>query len=185
MPAKATVGWIILIAALHLAAFGLLIWSEAYVVSKAAFVLTWGLLNFWWLLLLRRPAASAALSLVLIVVLIILSQFKQEMLSVTANVVDVMIIDDDTISFLLKVLPDLRPTVGIVLVLGVPALALLLWFDPFRIRVSSAARGGVACLAGLTMLSLAVPADREGNRSFAANTSPNLPAPRLSPQSIS
>ncbi len=155
------VAWIVLVVALHLAALGLLIWSEAYAVSRAAFVLTWGLLNFWWLLLLRRPAASAALSLVLIVLLIILSRFKQETLSMTANVVDVMIIDDDTISFLLKVLPDLGRTVGIALALGVPALALLWRFDPFRIQVASAARGGVTCLAGLTLLSLVVPADRE------------------------
>src|SRR6266851_1377207 len=96
-----------------------------------------------------------------IVLLIILSRFKQETLSMTANVVDVMIIDDDTISFLLKVLPDLGRTVGIALALGVPALALLWRFDPFRIQVASAARGGVTCLAGLTLLSLVVPADRE------------------------
>jgi hypothetical protein len=155
------VGWTLLVAALHLAALGLLIWSEAAVVPKAAFVLTWGLLNFWWLLWLRRPAASAALSLALIVLLILLSRFKHDAVLMTASFVDLMVIDDDTVSFLLKIFPDLGRTVGVVLVLAVPALALLLWFDPFRIRLRFVAGGGVTCLAGLALLSLAVPADRE------------------------
>src|SRR5262249_8711789 len=54
---------IALIAALHLAALGLLLWSEVGLVPKLLFCLTWGLLNFFWLAVLRRPAASAALSL--------------------------------------------------------------------------------------------------------------------------
>src|SRR5579862_7505280 len=102
---------IVTIAALHLTALGLLIWSEAGLVPKAAFVLAWGVLNFWWLLWLRRPAASAALSLAMIVILILLSQFKHEALLRTANFIDVMLIDGDTFSFLLKVFPDLERTV--------------------------------------------------------------------------
>ena len=51
------------VALLHAAALGVLIWSELDLVSRAAFVLTWGFLNFCWLVALRRPATAAALSL--------------------------------------------------------------------------------------------------------------------------
>jgi sulfatase-like protein len=153
--------WLIVIAGLHLAALGLLAWSEAGIVPKAAFLLTWGALNFWWLLWLRRPAASAGLSLAMVVTLILLSRFKHEALLMTANFIDLMIIDDDTVSFLLKIFPDLERTVGLVLALALPALAFLWWLDPFRMRLRSAALGGIACLASLAALSIAVPSDRE------------------------
>ena len=63
-----------LIAALHLAALGLMYWYEAGIVASSVYLLTWGLLNFFWLALLRRPAVSAALSLTVIVVVTLLSQ---------------------------------------------------------------------------------------------------------------
>ena len=56
-------GAIALLVALHLAAAGLLIWSEADLAARTAFVLTWSLLNFFWLVLLRRPITAATLSL--------------------------------------------------------------------------------------------------------------------------
>ena len=87
---------------LHLAALAILIRTEDDPVPRLAFVLAWGLLNFTWLALLRRPAVSAALSLVMVVVLCLLSQFKQDILIMTANFVDVMLIDADTISFLMR-----------------------------------------------------------------------------------
>lgn len=46
--------------ACHLAALGLMLWSEASLVSAAAFGLTWGVLNFFWIIVLRRLAAAAA-----------------------------------------------------------------------------------------------------------------------------
>ncbi len=51
------------LAALHLAALGILLWSEVGLVPRIAFVLTWGLLNFALLVPLRRPMAAAALTL--------------------------------------------------------------------------------------------------------------------------
>jgi hypothetical protein len=39
---------------LHLAAIAIMAWSETSLVSKLAFLLTWGLLNFFWLAVLRR-----------------------------------------------------------------------------------------------------------------------------------
>src|SRR6516165_9893450 len=65
----ATAGGILrtlLITALHLAALGLMLWSEVAVLPKVVFCLTWGLLNFFWLAVLRRPVVSAALALVLV-----------------------------------------------------------------------------------------------------------------------
>ncbi len=54
-------GKVALLAGIHLAALGLLIWFETERTAQAAFVLTWGLLNCFWLALLRRPLTSAAL----------------------------------------------------------------------------------------------------------------------------
>ena len=83
-------------ATLHLAALAVLLWSETDFVPKLAFVLSWGLLNCFWLALLRRPALAAALSLGLIVGLIAISRFKVKVLWMTANFIDVLIIDADT-----------------------------------------------------------------------------------------
>jgi hypothetical protein len=145
------------IAALHVAALALMAWTEVAIVPKVVFLLTWGLLNFLWLALLRRPAVSAALSLAIIVVLILLSRLKYDILWMTANFVDVMIIDPDAMRFLLTVIPGLYRTVAIALAITVPALALLWWIDPFRVRFLTATIGFVACLAGMTALALAYP----------------------------
>src|SRR5436305_1561841 len=94
-------GEIALLAALHAAALGLLLWSEHNLEAQAAFVLSWGFLNGLWLVLSRRPLTSAALSLALIILLIVLSQFKYNVLMMTATFVDLMIVDLATFSFLL------------------------------------------------------------------------------------
>jgi hypothetical protein len=146
-----------LIATFHLAALALMAWSEVSIVPKAVFLLFWGLLNFFWLTLLRRPAVSAALSLVMIVVLILLSRLKYEIISMTANFPDVWIIDNDTIRFLVTTIPDLTQKLIIAAALTVPVLGLLWWLDRFRVRLRTAAIGSVACLAGITALSLAFP----------------------------
>ena len=146
-----------LIAAFHLAALVLIAWSEVAIVPKAVFLLTWGMLNFFWIALLRRPAVSAALSLVMIVALILLSQLKYDIISMTANFLDVWIIDNDTVRFLLMVMPGLTKELVIAAALTVPVLGLLWWLDRFRVRLRLAAIGLVACLAGITALSLAFP----------------------------
>jgi Sulfatase len=146
-----------LIAALHVCALGLLLWTEIGFVPKLAFCLTWGLLNFFWLAVLRRPAVSAALSLALIVVLILLSRLKYEIVWMTANFLDVMIINVDTVSFLLAVKPELYRKVLVALSLILPALALIWCIDPFRVRLRTAAAGFIACTAALLGISLAFP----------------------------
>src|SRR5262245_28749172 len=150
---------IALIAALHLAALALMAWSEVAIVPKIIFLLTWGMLNLFWLALLQRPAVSAALSLLMIVVLILLSRLKYDVILTTANFLDVWIIDDDTVSFLLMVIPGVTQKLVTAAALTVPVLGLLWWLDRFRVRLRTAAIGLVACLAGITALSLAFPQD--------------------------
>jgi len=161
-PADRSVAWrAALTGVLHVAALGVMAWSESTAVGKAAFLLAWGLVNCFWLAALRRPAAAAALSLTMAVVLVLLSRFKHDVLFMTVNFVDVMIIDNDTLGFLLAVFPGLKSMVTVAVVLAVPLFVLLWWLDPLRVRFRTAALGGFTCLAMLTALSFAAPHDRE------------------------
>ena len=146
-----------LLAALHLAALGLMLWSEAALVPKVVFCLTWGVLNFFWLAVLRRPAVAAALSLVMIVVLILLSRLKYEIIWMTADFLDVMIINSDTVAFLLAIKPDLEGKVLLALALVLAALTLLWLVDTSRVRLRAAATGFAACAAALVGMALAFP----------------------------
>ena len=129
--------------------------------ARSGFVLTWGFLNFFWLTLLRRPVMSGALSLVLIVVLILLSQFKHSITNMTVTFADVLIVDVDTIRFLLTIIPGLAWKVGLAVALAIPVLVLLWRLDPFRVRRLAALAGCMVCFCALTALSLAEPTDRE------------------------
>lgn len=146
---------------LHLAALAILVWSETDTAARAAFVLAWALLNFGFVALLRRPMAAAALSMIMIVVLILLSRFKFDVLIMTANFVDVLLIDADTVSFLLNIFPNLRWNVLVAAAIAVPLLVLLWWLDPYRIRRRVALAGALVSFAALAALSLAVPMDRD------------------------
>ena len=151
----------VLLAALNLTAFAILLWSEDEPAARAAFLLTWGVLNFFWLALLRRPLTSAVLSLALIVTLIVLSQFKHRTLMMTATFVDVMLIDFATFLFFIKVNFSLVLKLALAIALTIP-LWLVLWrVDSFRLRRSRAVLGLLVCLAALAALSLAVPTERE------------------------
>jgi hypothetical protein len=144
---------------LHVAALVVLLWSEIDLVSRAAFVLAWGLVNFLWLIVLRRPAAAAAMSFALVVVLILLSRFKHDSLLMTVNFLDVILIDPDTTSFLFTIYPDLIWIVAAAATLAVLMLALLWWLDPFRVRLRTSLPGAFVCLAALSGLALSVPSD--------------------------
>jgi hypothetical protein len=146
-----------LVALPHVAALALMVWSEAGLVTKAAFLLTWGLLNFLWLVVLRRPAFAAALSLAMIVLLTLLSQLKHSVLMMTASFVDVMIVDTDTVSFLFTIFPALRWMVAGALAASVPILILMWWLDPFRVRRVTAASGALGCFGGIVALGLLLP----------------------------
>ena len=71
------------VAAFHLAALAVMLWSEIGPERMAVFVATWGLLNFFWLVLLRRPGLSAALSFAMLAALIVVSRFKFQVLWMT------------------------------------------------------------------------------------------------------
>jgi hypothetical protein len=145
------------IAALHICALVLMLVSEGDLASKATFLSVWLLLNFFWLAVVRRPAAAAALSLMLVITLCILSQFKYDKLLMTVNFVDVMIIDSDTVAFFLGIYPDLKIRLAMTALIAVPALGLLWWFDPFRVRMRIAAAGSALCLLAAVVISVAVP----------------------------
>ena len=145
------------VAAPHLAALGIMLQTETDLGSRTGFLLSWGILNFFWIALLRRPALSGALSLTLVVVLILLSRLKHDIVQMTANFVDLMVIDRDTAAFLFTIFPNLRwSVIGAALVI-IPLMYALWWLDPFRIRRLPAAAGALACLAVLVGYSFAWP----------------------------
>jgi len=148
---------IALVASLHMASLAIMAFTEADFVAKLAFLLAWGILNFFWLGLTRRPAVSAALSLLMIVILVLVSRLKFDIIWMTANFLDVMIIDKDTISFLLSIMPGLTRNVVVSVVVVVPLLVLLWRIDTSRMRMRTSLVGFGACLAGITAVSLAQP----------------------------
>src|SRR6202163_688452 len=117
---------IALVASLHLASLAIMALTEADIVAKLAFLLAWGILNFFWLVLTRRPAVSATLSLLMIVILVLVSRLKFDIIWMTANFLDVMIIDKDTISFLLSIVPGLTRNIVISVAVVLP-LVVLIW----------------------------------------------------------
>jgi Sulfatase len=145
------------VAAPHLAALAVMLQTETDFNSRMGFLLSWGILNFFWIALLRRPALSGALSLTLVVALILLSRLKHDIVQMTANFVDLMVIDRDTAAFLFTIFPNLRwPVVGATFVI-IPLMYALWWLDPFRIRRLPAVACALACLAALVGTSLAWP----------------------------
>jgi sulfatase-like protein len=156
---RAQAGRFAFLAALHLAALAILLLTESRPVPQLAFLLSWGFFNFSWIVLTRRPALAAALSLAFLVLLILISRFKHDVLLMTVNFVDLMIIDPDTISFLIKVFPDLGFKTALAIALTILALMLIWYFDPLRMRRGAAALGATSCLAGLVALALTVPSD--------------------------
>src|SRR6266568_1513174 len=146
-----------LVAIFHIAALVIMLATEFAPEQKSAFILSWGVLNFFWLTLLCRPGVAGALSLAIVVALIQVSEFKYKVIWTTANFVDLMIIDPDTITFLLTIFPRLMPMLLIAVGVGVPALVMIWSFDPFRVRRLSAAVGVLGCLAGLYVVETVMP----------------------------
>jgi hypothetical protein len=142
------------VAAPHVAALGLMLQTEVDFGSRFSFVLAWGILNFFWIALLRRPALSGALSLTMVVVLVLLSRLKHDVAQMTANFVDLMVIDRDTAQFLFTIFPNLRWSVISAALLIFPSMYALWWLDPFRIRRLPALACKLACLAALAGYSL-------------------------------
>ena len=148
------------LAAIHLAAIGIMLRTEVGLVEQAAFALTWGLIYFFWLAVLRRPAISAALTLGMFVILILLSQFKYNVLMTTVTFVDVMIVDSDTLSFLMMIFPGLGWKVAIAALIVVPTLISIWLLDTWRVRSWVASSICATCFVVLAGLSFAIPLDR-------------------------
>ena len=138
----------------HVIAVAVMVATETTLTAMAAFLLAWGLLNFLWLALLRRPAAAAMLSLVMIGVLVLLSQLKYQVLMMTANFIDLMIVDTDTVTFLFTIFPALRAFVALCAVALVPIVILAWRSDPFRVRRLTALALAFACAGWLTILEM-------------------------------
>jgi hypothetical protein len=134
----------------HLAALVIMLRTETDFGSRIGFMLAWGILNFFFILWLRRPALSGALSLTLVVVLVLLSRLKHDIVQMTANFLDLILIDRDTAAFLFTIFPNLRWNVVAACIVILPLMYALWWLDPFRIRRLPAAAGLLACLAALT-----------------------------------
>src|ERR1700756_2660866 len=133
----------------HIAALALMFTTEADFGSRLRFLLTWGFLTSFWIALVGRPALSGALSLTLVVVLVLLSRFKHDVVQMTANFVDLMVIDRDTAAFLFTIFPNLRWSVIAAALVTLPLMYALWWLDPFRLRRLPAAAAALACLAAL------------------------------------
>jgi phosphoglycerol transferase MdoB-like AlkP superfamily enzyme len=146
---------------LHLAALGILLQTEDELVPRIIFLCAWVLLNSLWLVLLRRPVVAASASLIVLVVLLLASKFKQDVLIMSANFLDVLLIDADTLSFLMTVYPNLRWWVTGCAAVIVPLIVLFWWVDPLRVRMRWAALGALGSVAVLSALSLANPMDRD------------------------
>ena len=91
-----------------MAALAIMLETEADFGGRMGFVLAWGILNFSFIALLRRPALSGALSLTLVVLLVLLSRLKHDVVQMTANFVDQMVIDRYTAAYLFTIFPNLR-----------------------------------------------------------------------------
>ena len=137
------------VAAPQSAALAVMFQTETDFSSRIGFLLSWGILNFFWIALLRRPALSGALSLTLVVVLVLLSRLKHDVVQMTANFVDLMVIDRDTTAFLFTIFPHLRWSVIGAAAVTIPLMNGLWWLDPFRIRRLPAAACALACVAAL------------------------------------
>jgi hypothetical protein len=148
---------VIATAALHLWVLIRIAQTEFGAFGQGLGLLTWILLNCIFLLMLRRAALAAALSLGLIELLILVSQFKFKITWMTATFLDVMVIDPDSLAFLLSVMPGLRLASGAVAIVGLVLLVLLWTIDRTRIPRISAAMIGGACLAAIIVLSNKVP----------------------------
>jgi hypothetical protein len=146
-----------LVVAPHVIALAIMLATEARLVEIGAFLFAWGILNFFWLALTRRPAVAGALSLVMMTVLVLLSDLKYHVLMMTANFVDLMIVDTDTVSFLFTIFPALRWIVALCVIALIPIVVFTWRLDPFRVRRLAAAAAMIACVAGLTVLETHLP----------------------------
>ena len=152
LPARLGSRRLALIALPHVLALAVMLATESSITAMAAFLLAWGIFNSVAIALTRRPLFSGLVSLTLMTLLVLLSQFKYHVLMMTANFVDLMIVDTDTVSFLFTIFPGLKIAVALSVAALVPLLIGAWRFDRLRARRSAAAFSAFACLGGLIAL---------------------------------
>src|SRR3954471_7279495 len=145
------------VAAPHMGALAIMYQTETDFGGRTGFLLSWGILNFLFIALLCRPALSGALSLTLVVVLVLLSRLKHDVVQMTANFVDLMVIDHDTAAFLFTIIPNLRWSVLSAGLVTIPLMYALWCRNPSRTRRLPALACKLACVAALVGYSLAWP----------------------------
>ncbi len=148
-----------LVVGLHLAALAVMISSEVDWIDRLAFVLVWVILNCFWLTLLRRAGIAAVMSLSIVALLIVLSRLKHEIVFMTANFLDVLIIDPDTYSFLLTMFPNLGKIILAGCVVAVPIMVWIWRNDQMRMARWRAAATGTVCMGALVTLAASNPDD--------------------------
>ena len=107
-----------LVVAPQLAALLVLILTEVDTISRTAFLLSWMALNLALIALTRRPAISGALALGMLTVLILLSRLKYDVVQMTVNFIDVMMIDRASAAYLFTIFPTLWQPVSLALLIG-------------------------------------------------------------------
>jgi hypothetical protein len=142
---------------LHVVALVMLIATERSVVGAMVFLLAWTMLNCLWLAVVRRPMVAALLSLEILLVLALLSRFKFDKLWMTVDFVDVMIIDRDTMAFLLAVFPSLRGWGALAVLYTLVAVVVSWRIDRRRIALRTSLAGLATSAAALAAVSLAWP----------------------------
>ncbi len=142
---------------LHVGALLLLVTTEVSLVGVVIFLLVWVTLNCLWLVLVRRPTVAALLSLEMLAALVMLSRFKFDKLWMTIDFVDVMIVDRDTMAFLLAIFPALRGWI-LLAAAGTVVVAAIAWrLDGSRVRPRTSLAGFSISAAALVAVSLFCP----------------------------
>ena len=112
------------------------------------------MLNGLWLILLRRPIVAALISLEILIVLTLLSRFKFEKLWMTIDFLDVMIVDRDTMAFLLDVFPGLRWWIALAAAATAVVIAIAWRLDRYRVRFQAGLAAFSVSAAALVAVSL-------------------------------
>ncbi len=143
---------------LHAGALTLLATTEIDLIGIVAFLLVWIMLNCLWLVLVRRPTVATLISLEILVTLTMLSRFKFDKLWMTIDFVDVLIVDRDTVGFLLAIFPDLRGRILLAAVATFVAIVIAWRLDRYRVRLRTSLAGVSISAAALVAVSLFWPA---------------------------
>jgi hypothetical protein len=141
-----------LIALPHALAFTVMVATESSITAMAAFILAWAIFNFIAVALTRRPVFAGFVSLVMMMLLVLLSQLKYQVLMMTANFVDLMIVDTDTVSFLFAIYPGLKIAVALSVAVLVPLVIYAWRCDALRMHRGVASLSAIGCLGGLIAL---------------------------------